>query len=676
MKYSAFTLAFAIGALFVACSTDGSSGVQKSFEGNIEGVSQKGPVLIGSSVTLQELNGKSLLQTGKSFKGLVLNDRGEFSIENVSLESPYVLLEVNGYFRNEVTGKKSNGAVFMKALADVEGTSQVNINLLTHLEFERVQVLMEQKNLSVAEAKSEADREIFAAFYEDGDYDNVERLNIFGSGEGDAALLAINILLLGNDSEADFMERFAKLGEDLAADGVWNDSLLKAKVADLACEMSVAGLLPKIRANVAAWGIGDVPAFEPYVTRFWEDLYGLGKCDASNVGLGKKVNYAASRFDGLEFTCSERGNWEANVDGRLVECDTCRTVRDSRDGHVYRIVNIGGVDWMGEDLRYDNGSIECFRDDCETFGYLYTGDFLSACPDGWRVPTHKDFYRLLENTSADGFANLLAKTGWNATTGALDENAHYWSSTYRDLSSYVSLHAYEWLALSHKDSLKVQLDFAKASSSYELSQMTQGALVRCVADVPESSSAMSPSDVIKGTFVDSRDEKTYRTVTLGNQVWFAENLNYDLGDTVETACLHRSRPIFSCAGGNNPSCYDTTCNVGRGYSWSDAQDVCPEGWRMPGRTDVEQLLEAVGGAADATLVLGIDFRESTNDYGFSVLGTSYDVGKYHSYAVAADFWTADSSSEGPVRWEFDAYDASLVPSDGANLSPVRCMKDR
>jgi uncharacterized protein (TIGR02145 family) len=675
MKKVELSLSLALGLFLAACSTDDPSGAQKSFGGSIEGVSQKGPVLVGSSVTLQELDGKSLLQTGKSFKGSVLNDKGEFTIEDVNLESPFVLLEVNGYFRNEVTGNKSNGPVFMKALADIKGEPRVNINLLTHLEYERVQVLMEQKELSIAQAKREADREIFAAFYDDGDYDNVEHLNIFGNGEGDAALLAINVLLLGDDSEADFMERFAKLGEDLAADGVWNDSLLKAEVADFACEVSLAGRLSEIRSNIAAWKIGNVPAFEPYVNRFWEDLYGLGKCDVSNAGQGKKVKYAASRFDGLEFTCGEGGTWVANVGGRAVGCDTCRTVKDSRDGHVYRVVDIGGVNWMGDDLRYDNGSIECFRDDCKNGGFLYTGDFLSVCPEGWRVPTHKDFYRLLQSTSADGFADLLAKAGWNATTGALDEDAHYWSSSYRNLSATpVLIYAYEWLTLSRKDSLSVGLSFADASSSYEQSLMTQGALVRCVEDVPDSNQAVSPNDVVQGTFVDSRDERTYRTITLGNQVWFAENLNYDLGDSVETSCLHRALSTFSCSG-YNPACYDTTCNLGRGYTWSVAQNVCPEGWRLPDRADVELLLESVGGAAEATLVLGSGFRESTDDYGFSVLGTSYDSGKYYSYAVAADFWTADSTSDGPVLWSFDAYDASLGEADGGIFSPVRCIKN-
>ena len=69
----------------------------------ITGVSQKGPFLLGSSVTIQELDGDSLNQTGKSFKASVKSKSGDFAVNVEDLVSQYVLLEIKGYYYNEVT---------------------------------------------------------------------------------------------------------------------------------------------------------------------------------------------------------------------------------------------------------------------------------------------------------------------------------------------------------------------------------------------------------------------------------------------------------------------------------------------------------------------------------------------------------------------------------------------
>ena len=73
----------------------------------------------GSSITVQELDGKTLAQTGKSFKGKISNDKGEFSVSSVSLASQYAILEASGYFRNEVTGEKSSSTITLNAITDL-----------------------------------------------------------------------------------------------------------------------------------------------------------------------------------------------------------------------------------------------------------------------------------------------------------------------------------------------------------------------------------------------------------------------------------------------------------------------------------------------------------------------------------------------------------------------------
>ena len=478
MNLRAIAVSIIFGVLLAACSEDGVSNGGR-ISARIEGVSQKGPVLMGSSVVVQELDSATLLQTGNSFRGKVVNDRGEFSIDNVDLNSPYVLLEVNGYFRNEVTGQNSNGQIFMKALADIEDRSQVNVNLLTHLEYERVQVLLEKKKMSVAEAKREADREIFAAFYDEGDFGSVENLNIFGDGDGDAALLAINILLLGRMGEADFMERFAKLGEDLAEDGVWDDSLLKAEIADDACVMDLAGKLPNVRENMEEWQIKDnIVAFEPYVTTFWENVYGLGKCDASNQGETKKNFYALSELYGKEFTCDKSGRWTADVKASIAGCDLCGVMVDSRDGREYRTVRMAGLNWMAENLAYKGSPYE-MQKYAGVSGFLYggkkyTGNFVgdNICPDGWRLPSKSDFAELLESGLNDEYSALLSKKGWNLNLGDENDAVAYWNSTGVGESMSRTLYTFS----GSKYSLKVD------SVVLYYYQEDAWAMVRCVED--------------------------------------------------------------------------------------------------------------------------------------------------------------------------------------------------
>ena len=340
-----FIIAMFLSALLLAACGDDSENAGGTVEDGevvaivdktISGVSQKGPFVNGSSVTVQELNGKTLAQTGLGFEGKIKNDLGEFSVKVNKLESQYALLKANGYYRNEVTGDKSKGQVTLYALTDLSNRDEVNVNLLTHLAYERSLYLATVDTLSVAKAKKQAEAEIFKSFGIEGNFAAAEDLNIFGADDQSAALLAVSILMQSDLSEGDFSERLADYAADIESDGIWNDAKSATEIADWASNRSLTGTLTAIRNNIAGWGLSaDVPTFESYVNNFWWQNYGLGICDAKREGeVLKNQNTNSANAD--EYYICKANAWQVASD---LEKDTYMWLdptakRTEKDGDV------------------------------------------------------------------------------------------------------------------------------------------------------------------------------------------------------------------------------------------------------------------------------------------------------------------------------------------------------
>ncbi len=442
-----------LGSILVTACSDGrqTTGTSEESEGitavkdwEVAGVSQKGPFVTGSSVTVQELDGITLKQTGKSFKGTIKSDKGDFAIKDINLQSQYAILEASGYYRDEITGKKSTGTVTLRALTDLTKRKTVNINLLTHLEYERVMYLVTEKKKSIAEAKEQAEKEVLATFGIEGDFAESEDLNIFETGDGNAALLAISVLLQSDVDVAGLTERMGEFSISLAEGGSWDDADAKTAIADWACDVDLKGSLSKVRKNVEDWKYADsVPAFEKYVTNFWWDNYGLGQCTSKREGDTKRNVNKLSKMYNEYFVC-EGGRWHipgeepassssGNEPGSS-SVDSGEPVfgelTDARDGRVYKTVKLGSQEWMAENLNYAAEGSLCYEDDeknCEKYGRLYNweialdtsnrgcGDNFSGCrlrsdfhpregicPDGWHVPEHAEWDTLFAYADAHG----------------------------------------------------------------------------------------------------------------------------------------------------------------------------------------------------------------------------------------------------------------------------------
>lgn len=208
-------------AFFFSCSDDEKE--NKPREWNIQGKVEKGPFVKGSNVDIQELN-ESLSPTGRNFTTTIIDDEGNFSLNNITLESPYVLLKADGYFFNEINGDLSNGQISLQALSDLSDGTSININILTHLKKGRLEQLIKQEKLSYKDANAQAQKELLTGFsLQKYAGKEVNTYSISAGTDESGALIAVSATLLKDRSEAKLTEYMASLSDDLKIDGKLSD---------------------------------------------------------------------------------------------------------------------------------------------------------------------------------------------------------------------------------------------------------------------------------------------------------------------------------------------------------------------------------------------------------------------------------------------------------------------
>ena len=167
--------------------------------------------------------------------------------------------------------------------------------------------------------------------------------------------------------------------------------------------------------------------------------------------------------------------------------------------------------------------------------------------------------------------------------------------------------------------------------------------------------------------IDSRDQKKYRTVKVGNQLWMAENLSYQ---TFEGSWCHNNDPGL---------CGD----YGRLYDWPTAQYVCPVGWRLPTMDDWELMLDFLGDNAGRQMKSDHGWQggyNGTNSSGFNVLPASYrtQYGEFMALGGYAFFWSA-TVREPASAWSIMlSYNQDIVEKNYYNQDnafSIRCIRN-
>jgi len=94
------------------------------------------------------------------------------------------------------------------------------------------------------------------------------------------------------------------------------------------------------------------------------------------------------------------------------------TFKDSRDGKVYKIVQIGSQVWFAENLNYAAEGSKCYDNkdaNCAKYGRLYDWNTaMKACPVGTHLPTDKEWTILVDYVGGDSTAGTKLKSskGW------------------------------------------------------------------------------------------------------------------------------------------------------------------------------------------------------------------------------------------------------------------------
>ena len=163
-------------------------------------------------------------------------------------------------------------------------------------------------------------------------------------------------------------------------------------------------------------------------------------------------------------------------------------------------------------------------------------------------------------------------------------------------------------------------------------------------------------------FCDSRDNKTYKHIKIGEKVWMAENLNYE----AKNSLCYDNKPA-NCA------------KYGRLYDWNTAAKVCPRGWHLPSGKEWDALATAdVAGKKLKAKKGWNSFPKisGTDALGFSALPGGYSQkNKFLDAGKEGKWWEA--SKKGDLRSLKYNSDKGTQDSNRSKFGShsVRCVRN-
>ena len=365
------------------------------------------------------------------------------------------------------------------------------------------------------------------------------------------------------------------------------------------------------------------------------------------------------------------------------------------------ITAVGGSNGAGAKLKAKSG-----WDDCGPNGsgssYLCedTYDF-SALPGG---SNFGDF----RGISYSGYWWSATQGGASGTTGSNAANSAY--PRIMGSGTGVSMGAAAAAGSDLKSRLFSVRCVKDSNGNSSSSGQSSSSLVQSSSSLAQSSSslAQSSSSLVQSSSSSSisygsvsHGGQTYKTVLIGTQTWFAENLNYNVSgsqcyDNSTARCNTYGRLYnWATAMALPSSCNSTSC---ASEIQSPHQGICPSGWHIPSQAEWDALssyVQSYSGCSscDAKLLKaksgwnnynGVS-GNGTDGFGFTALPGGYYYhkdGSFESVGNYGHWWSANES----VDYSYAAYERNMIYYNDVSQNwgygidkptgvSVRCIKD-
>jgi hypothetical protein len=222
-------------SIFFSCGKDGNDlsngdNINPAYSAEISGSLAKGAFITGSTLTFYELN-DNLSQTGKSYNTNIVNDFGSFDLSVEEITENYARVVGDGFYWNELTNETTEEKLSLNSISEVK--ENINVNILTHIEYDRVINLVKNESKSFDEAKTIALSELLSAFglAPPSDYEKSEEYNFKDGNQASNILLTISAVIQASRTVAEVTSLITKLANDLKDNGDIDDNELKTDIA-------------------------------------------------------------------------------------------------------------------------------------------------------------------------------------------------------------------------------------------------------------------------------------------------------------------------------------------------------------------------------------------------------------------------------------------------------------